>query len=319
MRKWLSAFTLIELLVVIAIIAILAGLLLPALARAREESRRKACNSNLGQIVKACTTYQEPNGDYFPAHWDSGDIGGYWVNPAENNWQGLANPMQSLALLYPAYVDNPKVFRCPSTNDVPVIQVWYVKGARHNGFGPASQYDMDGDGQPGFQGDAAESDYRFWHDIHGRENWENEKCSYYYDSLTHFRDIGPSQAIAADADGMTWVQSDGSKPQYIGFGTAIPILGDGPNAYMWGRHPRKPNHENGQNVMYFDGHVTWKETNYASDDPKDNIYCPNGSVATRATTASNFNVEIDDPDCWGQDTDAWLWDECTIRVVQKSD
>jgi len=67
MRKWLSAFTLIELLVVIAIIAILAGLLLPALARAREESRRKSCNSNLGQIVKGATTYQEPNGDFFPA------------------------------------------------------------------------------------------------------------------------------------------------------------------------------------------------------------------------------------------------------------
>ena len=67
MRKWISAFTLIELLVVIAIIAILAGLLLPALARAREESRRKACNSNLGQIVKARITYQEPNGEFFPA------------------------------------------------------------------------------------------------------------------------------------------------------------------------------------------------------------------------------------------------------------
>ena len=66
MRKWLSAFTLIELLVVIAIIAILAGLLLPALARAREESRRKSCASNMSQIVKACTTYQEPNGDFFP-------------------------------------------------------------------------------------------------------------------------------------------------------------------------------------------------------------------------------------------------------------
>ena len=67
MRKWISSFTLIEMLVVIAIIAILAGLLLPALARAREESRRKSCDSNLSQIVKACVTYQEPNGDFFPA------------------------------------------------------------------------------------------------------------------------------------------------------------------------------------------------------------------------------------------------------------
>ena len=69
-RRLLAAFTLIELLVVIAIIGILSGLLLPALSRAREEARRKSCLSNLSQIVKACHTYQEPNGDFFPCHWD---------------------------------------------------------------------------------------------------------------------------------------------------------------------------------------------------------------------------------------------------------
>src|SRR3972149_2343018 len=112
MRKWLSGFTLIELLVVIAIIAILAGLLLPALARAREESRRKSCNSNLGQIVKACTTYQEPNGDFFPSHWDGCRMDGTNIPKSVLGWtmttelklddmEGKSNPMQSLTLLYP--------------------------------------------------------------------------------------------------------------------------------------------------------------------------------------------------------------------------
>jgi prepilin-type N-terminal cleavage/methylation domain-containing protein len=61
-------FTLIELLVVIAIIAVLAAMLLPVLGRAREQSRRVVCLSNLRQQATGLVMYAEANDDVFPRH-----------------------------------------------------------------------------------------------------------------------------------------------------------------------------------------------------------------------------------------------------------
>src|SRR5215471_5793543 len=61
-----SGFTLIELLVVIAVIAILAALLLPALATAKERGRRAKCLSNLRQLGVAATIYADSNNDKMP-------------------------------------------------------------------------------------------------------------------------------------------------------------------------------------------------------------------------------------------------------------
>jgi prepilin-type N-terminal cleavage/methylation domain-containing protein/prepilin-type processing-associated H-X9-DG protein len=83
------AFTLIELLVVIAIIAILAGMLLPALANAKSKGARVVCMSNLRQVSLFMQLYTDDNNDTFPAHRNLG-LATADAGPSLTNWWGTS-------------------------------------------------------------------------------------------------------------------------------------------------------------------------------------------------------------------------------------
>jgi len=221
-------FTLIELLVVIAIIAILAAILFPVFAQAREKSRQASCASNLKQMATAILAYIQDYDETFPlGTWLVGGTGPGW----QTGWYVVTTPPDSRAGSATAmairgsywataiqpYIKNWQLYKCPSAVDTVIFS------------GPNP-------GQPTIP------------------------ISYVYNGLlTNFHISGvisPAKCIMVweGIGQLAWVNYATAMPFYMG--GAMPYVAANTTSGM-GRGGKADLHTGGHVKAYVDGHVKW--------------------------------------------------------------
>ena len=238
-RKWpfIAGFTLVELLVVLVVIAVLAGLLLPALQSARAKARRIHCASNLHQLGVALEIYVDENG-FYPAAMETNGLG---------NWQHA---------LWPSSTD--KVLYCPQLMSASDQFLQYFPTNQfifpHYGYNASGAVRINPPPQnPGLGGNFVWTALGVGHYESASENWVRV----------------PSRMIGL-GDGMTFLPPplvsatlSPADPLY----TIFPFILQ-PQGYPGANK----NHANGANMLFCDGHVEYARQS-AWLDPGDENKC----------------------------------------------
>jgi prepilin-type N-terminal cleavage/methylation domain-containing protein/prepilin-type processing-associated H-X9-DG protein len=228
-----SAFTLIELLVVIAIIAILAAILFPAFARARENARRASCQSNLKQM---CLGFKQYIQDY--------DERNPLVAADLDNSNSLTATDQGWAQTLQPYMKSTQIFQCPSETSPPVAtggatpgysDYWMnagVAGQADASFNAQTLTVLGGDG--GAAGAAANTELTSAYAVSGDPNVTTVK-------------VGTGD--------LTLTQYIGTTGNVI-YNTTANALGSGGKRHL-----------EGCNFAFVDGHVKWLRPEKLSNVP----------------------------------------------------
>ena len=274
--KTRKGFTLVELLVVIAIIALLMGILMPALARVRQLAFRMVCGTNLSGIGKAMLIYANDYEDERPRaggrnttwgavkNWTAADRRAAFNLNVTDGTGGTASVSSCFYLLVKYAEVTPKSFICKGDAGTTEFKLADRTNIQAN-FELIDAWDF---------GDAT-------------ENWKH--CSYTYHvpfglyALTTSNE--PGFAVAADRN--PWIKSPASDP--LPFAAFVPDAGatGGTGTSDQAKKGNAISHQSdGQNVLFLDSHVEFAKRSYCSIED-DNIY----TVSRNATMGDALGLQ----------------------------